>query len=72
MLETSTVVRIPDADRTHEFTQVIYVPVLALLFTEMPRYAGLYTTRPERTSNIDVIADFELNRIPPAYPGRGS
>ena len=70
VLEASTIVRIPDTDGSDEIAQVVDMPVLALLFSEMPFDAGPHATRPECTSNVDVIPDFEINRAPSAYPGR--
>jgi hypothetical protein len=41
MLKTPRFMAIPDTKGAHKFVQIVYVPVLALAFAKMARYASL-------------------------------
>ena len=64
MLEARRLVAIPSADRTQELTQIVYVPVLALGFTTMPRYARAHTARPECATDVDIVSGLDIEPSP--------
>ena len=54
-------VTVPDSNWTGIFSQVINVPVPALIFTQMTGYSSPHPAWPKRAADIDVVSRPEID-----------
>ena len=70
MLPLDQIFAVPDLCHAGPAFQIINVPMPLSGVSQMPRYAGPYTSRPERTANIDIEPLLELHISQTPYRNR--
>lgn len=66
VLESSRCMAVPGQNRRHKLSKIIDMPMFGFSLSAMPQNASRYTARTEGTSDIQVIAGFDVEKSPAA------